>query len=111
MIVSYEGQSVHNSIVDALVAQEVERQMAVYRREEAARTVALLNEINRLHGMIDMREDRDRRTYAEKIADAELAYAIPRQSRLTGVLSACWWGLVGFTVEAFGALFDALERV
>ncbi len=35
MIRAYEGQSVHNSIIDALVAQEIKRQNAAREREHA----------------------------------------------------------------------------
>ena len=109
MITSFETQTVHNSLLDALVAQEVERRVAEIRMQEAARTVALLNEIDRLHGLLLMRQGHDARMYARAIADAERDYGQRPHRKLTRRLGDVWWGAVGLLVEGFGEIIDDIK--
>ena len=78
MIKSYDGQTVRSAMIDAIVAQEMER-----RTDE--RVAALEAEVERLTTELELRKSREGRIY-----------------------TWFGWALAGYAVLAFGALFDAL---
>ena len=107
MIASYETQTVHSAIIDALVEREVERRLDVYRRQEAERTMALLREIDRLHGLLDIRRGHDARLYGQLIDGAGREYRQKRRRGILHRLGDVWWGAVGLIVEGVGELVDS----
>lgn len=100
MIAAHEGQQVHNSLIDALVAQEI-------RRQNDARVAEALA------GKKQAEDDAQlmRRAYiefwTERIMDAHELYSRnPEPGRAARALL----GAVGLVVLAFAALFDAVGR-
>lgn len=98
MIKAYEGQTVHNAMIDAIVRQEMERQ-------NNARVAELEAENARLRDELALRRQKDAAVYTRFIRDAARDYPEPRRgTRLGDVL----WALVGYVVLGFGALFERL---
>lgn len=88
MIRTYDGQCVHNSFIDALVAQEIKRQNAEREREHAAEMKT-----------VEVQRDMMRRGYAgyweHEIRKARRKYGRnPKPSRFSRAL----WGAVGLIV-------------
>lgn len=98
MIKSYEGQRVHNTMIDELVRQEMARQTD-------ARVKELEAEVARLNAELEIRKQRDGRMFSRFIQDAERDYPEPGRGTLVGRIG---WALLGWLVLAFSALFDAL---
>lgn len=95
MIKAYETQKVGNSMINAIVEQEIKRQKDIRDAELKAQ-----NDRLRMH--VQMQERRIDDLMQEKLARD---YCQPERGNALGVI---WWALVGWTVLAFGALFDAL---
>lgn len=91
MIKAYDGQTVHNSMIDALVAQEIQRQRAIDDRTRAAavaeleRSAAMLRITSRKHWRRLIRQAR--RDYADN----------PQPGRMARTLLGLW-GLVCYGV-------------
>lgn len=98
MIKSYDGQIVHNAMVDAIVQQEMQRQ-------RSEREAALEAENARLREELALRRMHDGRIYTRFIEDARRDYPEPERGTRLGDIG---WALAGYVVLAFGALFDAL---
>lgn len=98
MIKAYEGQKVSNAMVDALVAQELERQRRQWEAEQEREKELLRMEL-------DMRRQRDAQVFTHFIEQARRDYPEPARGTLLGGIG---WALVGWLVLAFGALFDRL---
>lgn len=100
IIAAHEGQSVHNSLIDAIVAQEIRRQNdarvaeAVAARRRAETESQLMRAAYTAH-------------WREKIDDAAEMYEWnPSPCRAARALM----GGVGLVVLAFAALFERIER-
>lgn len=98
MIKSYEGQTVHNAMIDAIVAQEMKRQTN-------ERVAELEAEVERLTTELELRKAREGRIYTRFIEDARRDYPEPVRGTRLGNIG---WALAGYVVLGFGALFDAL---
>ena len=98
LIKSYETQRVNNSMINALVKQEIERQ-------NCARIAELEAEVARLREELELRKQKDRYVYTRFLEDAEQHYAEPDPGTRLGRIG---WALIGWAVLAFGALFDGL---
>ena len=98
MIKSYDGQRVHNAMIDELVRQEIARQ-------NVARIAELEAEVKRLEGEMELRKLHDERLYTRCIADAERDYPEPERETLLGKIG---WALLGWVVLGFATLFDGL---
>ena len=98
MIKAYESQTVHSAMIDAIVAQEIERQNSV-------RVAELEAENARLRAELELRRQKDGRIYSKLIESAERDYPVPARASFVG---AVWWSVLGWVILAFGALFDAL---
>ena len=98
VIKAYDGQRVHSAMIDAIVAQEMQRQTD-------ARVKELEAEVARLEAELEIRKQRDGRMFSRFIADAERDYPEPGRGTLVGKVG---WALLGWLVLAFSALFDAL---
>ena len=106
MIKAYDGQRVHNAMIDELVQQEVIRIMAEREREEAEREKEREREIKRLRVELELRRKRDPRMYTALIKDAEDRYWFDPGSQC--FIARAWWALVGWTVLGFWALVDRM---
>ena len=98
MIKAYDGQTVRNAMIDALVAQELERQRSMRETE-------LEGEIARLRDELAMRRQKDAYIYGRLVEDAREHY--PDPERVTLIERAAW-AVIGWVVLAFGALFERL---
>lgn len=98
MIKSYDGQTVSSAMIDAIVAQEMERQTD-------GRVAELEAEVTRLNAELEMRKAHDGRLYTRFIASVNRDYPEPARGTRLGDIG---WALAGYVVLAFGALFDAL---
>ena len=111
IITSYDTQSIGNSVVTALVSQELARQSARRAEEEARRAEQTRREIAALRAQLQLRKDRDERYYREKILEARRAYAPPEpHGPVAEFLSGVCWGAVGMIVLAFDALDEWVMR-
>lgn len=106
MIKSYNGQRVHNAMIDQLVQQEVIRIMAEREREEAEKEAEREREIRRLQAELELRRKRDPRIYTTLIRDADDRYWFDPGSRC--FIARAWWALVGWTVLGVAALMDRM---
>lgn len=98
MIKSYEGQRVHNTMIDELVRQEMARQTD-------ARVAELEAENARLREELELRKMHDRRWYTRFVAEAERDYPEPERGTLAGKIA---WALLGWIVLGFTSLFEGL---
>lgn len=98
MVKSYDGQRVHSAMIDAIVAQEMQRQTD-------ARVKELEAEVERLEAELAMRKQRDGRMFSRFVEAVERDYPAPGRGTAIG---RAFWALVGWLVLAFGALFDGL---
>ena len=98
MIKSYDGQTVRSAMIDAIVAQEMER-----RTDE--RVAELEAEVERLTTELELRKSREGRIYTRFIEAVNRDYPEPVRGTKLGNIG---WALAGYAVLAFGALFDAL---
>jgi hypothetical protein len=98
MIKSYEGQTVSNAMIDAIVAQEIQRQ-------KTAREAELEAEVKSLQMELDLRKTRDTAIYTRFIDDADRDYAYVDEHSM---ISDIYWAVIGWIVLAFAALFDAV---
>ena len=98
MIKSYEGQRVHNAMIDELVRQEMARQTD-------ARIAELEAENARLREELELRKMHDRRWYIRFVADANEHYPEPEHGTLAGKIA---WALLGWIVLGFTSLFEGL---
>lgn len=95
MIKSYDTQTVGSAMIDAIVAQRVRQEIEAQAAAAAAREKQLNAEKQALKRRLD------------GIMHDNLTRGNARKTR-GSILAAVWWALVGWTVLAFGALFDAL---
>lgn len=98
LIKSYASQRVNNTMINALVKQEIARQ-------NCARIAELEAENARLREELELRRQKDRYVYTRFMEDAEHNYAEPDRGSVLGRIG---WALIGWAVLAFGALFDGL---
>lgn len=98
MIKSYDTQTVSSAMIDAIVAQEMERQTD-------GRVAELEAEVSRLRAELEMRKAHDGRLYTRFIESVARDYPEPKRGTRLGDIG---WALAGYVVLAFGALFDAL---
>ena len=98
MIKAYEGQTVHNAMIDAIVKQEIER-------KNNARVAALEAENARLRDELALRRQKDAAVYTRFIEYAARDYPEPGPGTKLGDIL---WALVGYVVLGFGALFERL---
>ena len=100
MIVTYEGQEVHSSLIDAIVAQEIRRQNNI----ELAEALAAKKQA-------EDKSELMRRAYQElwqeKIDDANEKYQWNPDHGSAYRLMA---GAAALVVLAFAALFERIER-
>ena len=106
MIKAYNGQRVHNAMIDQLVQQEVIRIMAEREREEAEKEAEREKEIQRLRVELELRRKRDPRIYTALIRDARHRYWFDPGSQC--FIARAWWALVGWAVLGFWALVDRM---
>lgn len=107
MIKAYNGQRVHNTMIDQLVQQEVIRIMAEREREEAEKEAEREKEIQRLRVELELRRKRDPRIYTALIRDARHRYWFDPGSQC--FIARAWWALVGWTVLGLGEIIDRLR--
>lgn len=98
MIKSYDGQTVRSAMIDAIVAQEMER-----RTDE--RVAELEAEVARLTAELELRKAHDGRIYTRLIERARQDYPEPPRSTRPGAIG---WALVGYIVLAFAALHEGV---
>ena len=98
MIKSYEGQTVRSAMIDAIVAQEMQRQ-------RSEREAALEAENARLREELALRRMHDGRIYTRFIEDARRDYPEPERGTLAGKIA---WALLGWIVLGFTSLFEGL---
>ena len=102
MIKAYEGQRVHNSLVDALVAQEIERQQSAQLAEALAAGKRAQDE-NAL-----MRKAYNE-YWRERIEDADALYSRnPRPGRIRRALAGAYGLVVYVIAEEWRRLMAAL---
>ena len=106
MIKAYEGQRVHNAMIDQLVRQEVIRIMAEREQEEAEKEVAREKELCRLRVELELRKRRDPRVYRALIREARSKYWFNPGSQ--SIIAKGWWALVGWAVLGFDSLIERL---
>lgn len=106
MIKTYDGQRVHNTMIDQLVQQEVVRIMAEREREEAEKEAEREREIKRLRVELELRRKRDPRIYMALIRDARHRYWFDPGSQC--LIARAWWALVGWAVLGFWAMVDRM---
>lgn len=98
MLKAYETQKVGNALIQAVVAEEIKRQ-------KTAREAELEAQVKQLSMELELRKQRDRKTFTRFIDEANRYYrANERHNAITDIL----WTLYAWTILAFGALFDAL---
>ena len=85
-------------MIDAIVAQEMQRQTD-------ARVKELEAENKRLREELELRKLHDERLFTRCIADAERDYPEPERGTLLGKIG---WALLGWVVLGFATLFDGL---
>ena len=100
MIKSFDGQVVHNSYVDALVAQEIRRLNAERAAEEVEYRKKADERIRQLESELAMHKSKEARLYSKIIADAKRNHGIIRIS----VLAKIGWVIIGWTVLAMDGL-------
>lgn len=104
MITSHDKQRIGNSAIQALVQQELQRQMADFILEHAEADAAKDAEISRLRGMLEIRENRARKNYAELIEGAERDYYRPELPKVVKVLKSIIWGFIGAVLVGYEKL-------
>ena len=92
MIKAHEGQKVSNAMINALVAQEIQRQKTIRESELEA-------EVDTLRRELEIR----------KRQDAEIYALFVQEQKEHSILKSVWWALVGWTVLGIGALVDMLR--
>lgn len=105
IVKSYETQSIKNSLIQALVAEELKKQKTKREKELEDKILEQQALIDKLQMEHDMRKQRDKKTYRKFMDEADRYYfAEPSHN----ALAAVWWTMIGWLVLAFGSLFDAL---
>lgn len=99
MITAHDTQTVGNHMIQAIVAQEIQRQ-------KTAREVELEQQVKDLRMENDLLKRRSAAIYTDFIDRDNRWY--DADAPRGGVVAAVWWTLVAWSVLAFGALFDAL---
>lgn len=99
MIKAYDGQVVHNAMIDAIVAQELSRQ-------HTAREAEMQREIDALRMELDLRKRKDAHIYTRFITAAERDYPAPREGTVIG---KALWAVVGWLVLGAHWLVDVFE--
>ena len=103
MIQAYAGQSVHNAMVDAIVAEELRRQQAARAAEETRKAEARSREMRELRMRLAMSRAQNERLNAQLIEKTGRAYRQPERRPVRDAL----WGLYGLAVLAAAALAEA----
>ena len=96
MIKAYEGQQVHNSMIDALVAQEVKRQTAIGDAERA-------KAVDELRMQNIMMKNTTRRYWKAKIRQADRDYG---HDRRPGPVARALWAVYGLFVLLISLPFE-----
>ena len=100
MIAAHEGQAVHNSLIDAIVAQEI-------RRQNNAELAEALAAGKRAKDESELMRRAYREYWQEKIDDANDMYEWnPAHGRAFRALA----GAAGVVVLAFAALFERINQ-
>ena len=99
MIVTYEGQAVHNSLIDAIVAQEI-------RRQKDARLAEALAAKKQAEDESELMRRAYQELWQEKIDDANEKYQWNPDHGSAYRLMA---GAAALVVLAFAALFEWIE--
>ena len=95
MIKAYETQSVSNTKINALVAQELQRQKTMREAELEDRVMELEMEL-------ELRRQRDNTLYSRLLESSEY------HDSEHGVVSSIMWAIIGYLVLAFGWLGDVI---
>lgn len=99
MIAAHEGQQVHNSLIDALVAQEM-------RRQRNAQLEAALAEKKGAEDEAELMRRAYRAYWKDRIVDARIEYGRnPEPSRAAEYALIAW----AYVAMAFDALFRAVS--
>ena len=96
MIKSYEGQRVHNSLIDALVEQEVRRQAAIGEAERAAA-------VEKMQMQNIMMRNTSRKYWRAKIRQADRDYG---HDRRPGPVARALWAVYGLFVLLISLPFE-----
>ena len=95
MIKAYDTQSVSNAMINALVAQELQRQKTMREAE-------LENKVRDLEMELELRKQRDASIYSRLLESSEY------HAEEGGAVSSILWAIIGYLVLAFGWLGDVI---
>lgn len=98
MIKAYDGQVVHNAMIDAIVAQEIQRQ-------RSQREAEMQREIDALRMELELRKQKDGHIYTRFISDAEREYPAPSKGN---IVTRAMWAVIGWAVLGVAWLNEVL---
>lgn len=107
MVKAHPGQRVHSHMVDAIVAEELAKQRAEWKKEEARRDAARRAEARALRMRLAVSQAKKERLLNDLMEKSGKAYAPPRKRPVTDAL----WGLYGLAILLAAAVIEGAERV